>query len=101
MKIWIDTSTLPPTGEQSLVDAQHLPTRALQQAASLYAQACGEDRWLVCNPTETGYIAVVDTEALHALEQFRVPKTVEEAVLDKQRTTHAFPLKALALLYHL
>jgi len=44
-----------------------------QQVAELYKQACGNGYYVVCHPTGTGRIAVLDKDALDLLERFRSP----------------------------
>src|SRR5437588_11363837 len=83
MKIWLDTSphshhkhndcgdcTNPfappdsitwPLMEYDIAPVQGL---ALVQATPLYVQQSSEERWLVCNPTGLGKIAVLDTQAM-------------------------------------
>src|SRR5262249_32904210 len=51
---------------------QHIQTCTLQQATSLYLHPCGDERWLVCQPTESGRMAVVDKDALALLKMFHV-----------------------------
>src|SRR5579864_4321364 len=57
---------------QSSVTRQRIQTCTLRQAASLYMLDCGDDRWLVCQPTESGRMVVVDKEALARSEERRV-----------------------------
>jgi uncharacterized protein len=45
----------------------------------LYVQQCGEGRWFVCNPTEAGYMAVLDASAMSLFELFQQPMTVRQA----------------------
>jgi uncharacterized protein len=46
----------------------------------LYVQSCNDAHWLVCDPTETGKIAVIDAEVLALLRCFQVPTTLQEVV---------------------
>ncbi|BCL77973.1 thioether cross-link-forming SCIFF peptide maturase [Ktedonobacteria bacterium brp13] len=63
---------------KSTIDNLVFPSRSelaykssLVQTAPLYIQACATDRWLVCNPTATARIVVLDDEALALLQQFQ------------------------------
>jgi uncharacterized protein len=49
-------------------------TRRLQLISPCWIQRCGEDRWLVCNPTGTGQIMVVDGQTKRMIEHFFVPQ---------------------------
>lgn len=51
-------------------DIERVRRGSLQMASSLYIQAYDDEHWLVCNPTETGHIAVLDRQALTFLQQF-------------------------------
>ncbi len=51
----------------------HMQICRFKQTASLYLQRCDHERWLVCNPTASGHIAVVDQQAIAILEKFRSP----------------------------
>jgi uncharacterized protein len=70
-----------------------LPEGPLQQATSLYVQACSPEHWLACNPAGPGLVAVLDAEALTLLEGFRQPTTLAEASL-------ALPQRSLASIEH-
>jgi uncharacterized protein len=63
------------------LDQEHafrLAEHHLQLANTLHIQACDASHWLICNPVETGNIAVIDEEALAFLGKFRVPTTLQE-----------------------
>ena len=49
----------------------HLRTSLLRQAEPLHRQQCEQDRWLVCNPTGSGTVAVLDHQVNRLLDQFR------------------------------
>jgi radical SAM additional 4Fe4S-binding domain len=53
----------------------------LVHAAPLHIQECAEDRWLVCNPTATARIVVLDGEALTLLQQFATARAATDAFL--------------------
>lgn len=59
---------------------QYIQTCVLRQAISLYVLPCGDERWLVCQPTESGHMAVVDKEALVLLNMFRVSTTTRDVI---------------------
>src|ERR1700733_11791377 len=63
-RLAIDTVVSPSSSELAY-------TSSLVQATPLYIQACATDRWLVCNPTGTARIVVLDDEALALLQQFQ------------------------------
>ncbi len=64
----------------SSIIRRHIQTCTLQQATSLYLLPCGDEHWLVCQPTESGRIAVVDKEALALLKMFRVATTIRDII---------------------
>ncbi len=98
MKIWIDTIQVSSMveGDDSARLEQFL-TPSLQQAKALYKQRCNDERWLVCDPLESGHIAVVDAEAFNLLEHFNTLRTSEDAVLLEQKYTHSPYAKLLFL----
>ena len=57
-------------------DLQHILTGYLQQAMPLHMQECSAGRWLVCNPTGSGQLVVLDQQTLFLLEQFRAPTSL-------------------------
>ena len=59
---------------------QYIQACTLQQATSLYLHPCSDEHWLVCQPTESGRMAVVDKDALALLEMFRVARTTGDIV---------------------
>jgi uncharacterized protein len=48
----------------------------LRHGRPLHVAMCDEERWLVRNPTGTGYIAVLNRPAMHLFKQFQSPVTV-------------------------
>src|SRR5438105_2073336 len=101
MKIWLDTSPdsyqkSTDCGDKDCVnpsvslacirwpfeEGEIAPVRALtlEHATPLYVQQCGEERWLVCNPTGLGYIAVFDAQALSLFSLFETPMTLSQIV---------------------
>src|SRR5579864_5777894 len=64
------------THNSSSIIRRRIQIHILRQATSLYLLPCGDEHWLVCQPTESGRMAVVDKEALALLEMFRVAKTI-------------------------
>jgi uncharacterized protein len=70
-----------------------------QQASDLYKQPCSDGYSLVCHPTGTGRIAVLDQDALDLLECFRSPRALSSLHIEEE-----FPGQASAavmLLYEL
>src|SRR5579884_1475304 len=60
-----------------------------RQAAPLYTQSQAQDRMLVCRPTGSGQIAVLDAEAFALLERFRTPTSISQIYQDTPAFTHA------------
>jgi len=52
-----------------------LRTHTFAQAQPLHMQPCIAERWLVCHPTGSGQIAVIDQHVASLLERFRTPIT--------------------------
>jgi uncharacterized protein len=102
MKIWLDTAPMTQLVSNSkdrneckdcsqfassrvhyrlhCSDIQPLQAHIFQCLTSLHIQSCSDDRWLVCNPTMSTPVAVLDTQALALLEQFRSPTTPGEII---------------------
>ncbi len=59
---------------------QQIRTLVLQCVPFLHTQACAPERWLVCSPTGTGQIAVLDAEAMQLLQHFALPTTLAQVV---------------------
>src|SRR5205807_1239625 len=67
--------------------SRYLQANTFQQPTSLHKQACSEVRWLVCNPLETGQVAVLDSQAFTLLERFHTPAV--NAII-RSATKHGF-----------
>ena len=61
-------------------EQQSIRHARVQHASPLYIQQVMDERWVVCNPTGTGHIFVLDMEALAFFEQFRTPHTLAEVL---------------------
>jgi uncharacterized protein len=95
MKIWLDTSSQSMLQENDCAVPSTMPVRvakpflcdasvwpyssSLLQTASLYIQSCGNEHWLVCDPTGTGRIAVFDAQAMELFALFEMPTTISQA----------------------
>src|SRR5690348_13887345 len=89
MKIWFDTTSTPSFCMQdcargsrrllpikfplTLDSIQGTLARTLRQRNPLYIQSYDE-HWLVCDPTGSGRLAVLDTSAFLLLEEFRTAR---------------------------
>ncbi len=100
MRIWLDTTStslfmdeeckdcqstpsndiLSLTHHSSSTIRQHIQACTLQQANSLYLLPCSDEHWLICQPTESGRMAVVDKDALALLKMFHVATTISETI---------------------
>jgi uncharacterized protein len=99
MEIWLDNSNnsdhieddcgdCDPAGGSFLrikwppasSDVAFVQALTLKSAQSLYVQECGNGRWLACNPTGLGRIAVLDLQALSLLQLFRTPTTFSQVM---------------------
>jgi uncharacterized protein len=99
MKIWFDTSpsfsyhqkdcgdcvnpsVLSETIVKPLSDDEIAPVRVftLKQVTPLHIQECGEERWMVCNPTGAGRIAVVDAQVFSLFSLFETPMNISQAM---------------------
>jgi uncharacterized protein len=63
-------------------DLYRLRTHTLACAETLHVQAFTDGLRLVCNPTGSGEIAIVDAEAYALLEHFRAPRMLRDVVED-------------------
>jgi uncharacterized protein len=79
----------------------HIQTCAFKQTDSLYIQPCSKERWLVCNPTYLGHIAVMDQQAVALLERFCSPTTFLDLVQDSQDSSLTQIEDLLEIFYHL
>lgn len=64
----------------STEDIQHLHIHTFECVDVLHIQQCKEALWLVCNPTDTGVVAVIDTDLYGLLMHFRSPKTLQDVL---------------------
>ena len=60
-----------------------LTNHHFQLANTLHIQPCDASHWLICNPIDTGKIAVIDEEAFAFLGNFRAPTTAQEITATK------------------
>jgi len=51
----------------------------LVHVPSLYVQTCSAERWLVCDPTGPGRLAVFDAQAMSLFSLFETPTTISQA----------------------
>ncbi len=93
MKIWLDTvshnnhvekdyndctgsgRSLTAIAWPSTSDTFLLQKATLQLSQTLYMQECRDGRWLVCNSSRSGRVAVLDEQAWVLLTLFRTPKS--------------------------
>src|SRR4051794_9913136 len=96
MQIWLNTSpvhysngkectnTLPPTAvitfSSSKVDTGQTQMCILKQTTPLHIQSFAYDRWLVCNSSGSGQLAILDSQAMLLLDQFRCPIALSEVL---------------------
>src|SRR5215469_8321333 len=52
----------------------------LELSNPLYTQGGFDEKWLVCNPTGSGRVAVLDAQAFMLLQQFRTAQTLMEVM---------------------
>lgn len=81
-------------------DNYYLHTQTFTRPQTLHIQACSEARWLVCNPTGSGNVAVLDAEAYSLLDRFRSPRTLQ-SVLDDASLCLSCIERGVALLHKL
>lgn len=98
MKIWLDTSphsyrrrndcgdctnpmTLPDSITWPLVedDIAAIYGLELKHSAPLYVQQHSQEKWLMCNPTGSGRIAILDTPAMSLFSLFKIPMMTSQA----------------------
>lgn len=89
-----NTSHLLPENDISTIYVQRL-----KQTAPMYLQKCQQDRWLACNPVETGFMVVLDQQAKLLLEQFHTTKTLADVQLQFPEVSYESIERAVTLLY--
>lgn len=80
-------------------DVQQIRNRVFQSTTLLHTQAYGSGLWLICNPVESGHIAVVDQSVFTLLEQFRVSSRPVGDILSNLNLHIDSTEKAVVLLY--
>ena len=96
---WRGECNPPPGSSIEQEDAADIDTDVFWHASELYKQKCRGNYYLVCYPTSTGRIALLDEEAADLLERFRFPASLSafyfgEEIPEKVRT-------AVSLFYQL
>jgi uncharacterized protein len=74
-------------------------TCSFRQAAPLHMEQCAPECWLVCNPTGSGHIAVLDASAKFLFEQFSSACTLNEALPSMPSETLEHVAAIVSLLY--
>ena len=74
-------------------------TCTFQHSTGLYKQACGNGYHVVCNPTGTGHIAVLDEVAASLLERFHLPTSLPTLYMEGEVPEQAST--AITLFYKL
>ena len=116
MKIWFDTTSVSQLSRDDCAraprelppikfplprgDIQSILARTLKQRDPLYVQACDE-RWLVCDPTGSGRLAVLDTSAFLLLEEFRTTQRPLDVMQEASAQPPSGFEEAVALFYTL
>ena len=83
----LNAITWPPTASDILC----VQTLTLETFTPLYIQQCGGAEWLVCNPTGSGHVAVLDEQAMALLTFFHSPMMNARAI----HATTGWPLEML------
>lgn len=75
-------SDIPSVTEMSFAEEDTLPlyTHSFACGNNLYTQQYKSSLWIVCNPTKTGTVAVLDAEAYVFLTSFRSPRTLQDVI---------------------
>jgi uncharacterized protein len=81
--------------------AQQMRTITLQQTTPLHFRPCGNARWLACHPSGNGHIAVIDSDTLALLEQFRMPTTIHDVMQHTPRWPASTIEEVTTLLFQL
>ncbi len=116
MKIWLDTVSHNNHVENDCKDCSRsgrspaaiawpsatgdvvlLQKLILQLSQALYIQECSDGRWLVCNPSRSGRVAVLDGQALSLLALFRTPTSLSQVTHWSRQDIE----KIVTLFYHL
>src|SRR5260370_2088264 len=71
-------------------DFSSLILHQLRLEPDLYIQPCGDVFWLVCHPTGSGQIAVMDTSALTLLQSFQYAEVMQLDSFDELHAVHLF-----------
>lgn len=71
-------------------DLFSLNVQQLRLEPDLYIQSCGDASWLVCHPTGSGRIAVMDTPALTLLQAFQYARARPVYSLAELRAVYLF-----------
>src|SRR2546423_1163800 len=80
-------------------DFQQIRLGELQQVTPLHIQECMQDRWLICNPTGSGRIAVLDSLAYILLQKFGTPKLLRTVMMEFKDASHESIEVTVALFY--
>jgi uncharacterized protein len=78
MKFWLDRTFEQYDMEEKCLNIQPIQTATFRMSISLHAQMCSDEKWVVCNPTGSGQIAVLDQQTFTLLTRFCEPVTVSE-----------------------
>lgn len=80
---------------------ESLRTHTFKQANPLHIQACTPEHWLVCNPTGSGQLAVLDQAMASLLEQFRAPTTPLKVMQESPTYVSTSIERAVSILHQL
>ncbi len=61
-------------------EVQYLHIHTFVCVDVLHTQRCSEARWLVCNPTSAGTVAVIDADLYMLLTCFHSPRTLQDVI---------------------
>src|SRR2546430_7522647 len=92
-----DDITMPLTDDE----IASVRVLTLKYATTLYVEQCGEERWVVCNPTDSGHIAVLDAQALSLFSLFESPMNISQAVQMTTNRDRESVENIVALLYRM
>jgi hypothetical protein len=71
-------------------DLSTLILHRLSLEPDLYIQPCGDIFWLVCHPTGSGQIAVMDASAFDLLQAFQSTEMMHIGSFDELQAVHLF-----------